>query len=92
MHRLGVLQHHDRVCSIRQHTASVDQCTLTGTDFKHGRVSHGNFTDESQVRGQRVCCAECIRCADGVTIHSGALEIRQGMRRDDVFREDAIQN
>ncbi len=91
LRKLGVFQHDHRICSAGQHSSGVNQCALTRTDLECRRITHRNFPDQGQISGQRVARAMCIPRPDGVTVHGGAVKVRQRMRRPDLLGQDTAQ-
>ena len=88
---LGVLHHHHRVGTGRQHAARVDERALRRVESQRGGRAHGNLADEGQICGQGLARAEGVCGADGVPVHGGARELGERVRRGHVGGEDAAE-
>ena len=79
-HRLGLLEHHDRVGAGGQHAPRVDEDRLAGLDRRRLRSPHGDFAGQGQIGREGFRRAERVRRADCIAVHRAAREGRQGGR------------
>jgi hypothetical protein len=73
--RVGVFHHDDTVRTLGQHATGGDPGRFPGFDGKIGPDPHPDLSAYIQVGGIGLGCTEGGGCADGKSVHGGAIEI-----------------